>query len=135
MTPSSKLYTGVFAGSDELLVKLLKDSAMLPGVARLVRHLKAQGIPIAVATSGGSGNFEVKTAKHREIFDMFDETVCGGSEPDVKCGKPAPDVFLVAARRLSAEPSDCLVLEDAANGAEAAKRAGMQVSSKSLAVG
>ena len=41
---------------------------MLPGVERLVRHLKAKGIPIAVATSGARGNFDVKTSKHREIF-------------------------------------------------------------------
>ena len=57
---------------------------------------------------------------------MFDVTVCGGSDPDVKAGKPAPDVFLVAAKRLSADPAHCLVLEDAANGAEAAAAAGMQ---------
>ena len=102
---------------------------MLPGVERLVRHLKARGIPIAVATSGASGNFEIKTARHREIFDLFDQTVCGGTDPAVKSGKPSPDVFLVAARRLSVDPSDCLVLEDAANGAVAAAAAGMQASS------
>ena len=45
----------------------------------------------------------------------------------MKAGKPAPDVFLVAARRLSsADPAHCLVLEDATNGAEAAAAAGMQ---------
>ena len=63
----------------------------------------------------------------REIFDLFDATVCGGSDPEVKAGKPAPDVFLVAARRLSVDPAHCLVLEDAPNGAEAAAAAGMQV--------
>jgi len=117
---------GVFASSNELLAKLLVDCVMLPGVERLVRHLKAKGIPIAVATSGARGNFEIKTSKHREIFDMFDETVCGGSDPEVKGGKPAPDVFLVTAKRLSADPAQCLVLEDAANGAAAAAAAGMQ---------
>ena len=40
---------------------------MLPGVERLVRHLKAKGIPIAVATSGARGNFDIKTSKHREM--------------------------------------------------------------------
>ena len=68
----------------------------------------------------------------REIFDLFDATVCGGSDPEVKAGKPAPDVFLVAARRLSVDPAHCLVLEDAPNGAEAAAAAGMQVRQSSI---
>jgi len=48
------------------------------------------------------------------------------SSDEVARGKPAPDVFLEAARRLGAEPADCVVLEDAAPGAEAAHAAGMR---------
>ena len=45
---------------------MLVDCVMLPGAERLVRHLKAKGIPIAVATSGARGNFDIKTSKHRD---------------------------------------------------------------------
>ena len=46
---------------------------MLPGAERLVRHLKAEGIPIAVATSGARGNFDIKTSKHRDGLARLNE--------------------------------------------------------------
>ena len=58
----------------------------------------------------GSEPSRTSNARCREIFDMFDETVCGGSDPEVKGGKPAPDGFLVTAKRLSADPDQCLVV-------------------------
>ena len=53
---------------------------MLPGVERLVRHLKAKGIPIAVATSGARGNFEIKTSKHRDGAAWLSEALLKRTE-------------------------------------------------------
>lgn len=72
---------------------------------------------------------EIKTAKHQELFKLFHHKVMGSTDPDVKVGKPAPDIFLVAASRFPDKQSgeNCLVFEDAPNGVRAAVDAGMQV--------
>ncbi|KAJ8683969.1 hypothetical protein QAD02_019761 [Eretmocerus hayati] len=102
---------------------------MLPGAERLLRHLKKHNVPIALATSSSADSFALKTKHLTEVFDLFHHKVLGGSDPDVKQGKPHPDIFLVAAKRFpdSPDPSKCLVFEDAPNGVQAAVSANMQV--------
>lgn len=118
---------------EEEIVKLYQElfpsAILLPGAERLLRHLKEHNIPIALATSSSKENFELKTQKWTDVFNSFDHKVLGGSDPDVVQGKPAPDIFLVAARRFpdNPDPSKCLVFEDAPNGVKAALNAGMQV--------
>ncbi|XP_044578093.1 pseudouridine-5'-phosphatase isoform X2 [Cotesia glomerata] len=110
---------------------LFPDSQLMPGAERLLRHLVKHNIPIALATSSSEKSYELKTRKLKPVFELFHHRVLGGSDPDVKHGKPAPDIFLVAASRFSdsnpVQPSQCLVFEDAPNGVEAAVSAGMQV--------
>ncbi|KAI3981891.1 hypothetical protein MKX01_041154 [Papaver californicum] len=98
-------------------------------VSRLINHLKEYGVPIAVATGSHKRHFELKTQKHGEIFSKMHHIVTG-DDPEVKQGKPAPDVFLAAARRFEESPVDLtkiLVFEDAPSGVAAAKNAGMYV--------
>lgn len=98
------------------------------GAERLVNHLHKNGIPIAVATSSTQPSMELKTQKYKPFFQQFNHIVCGGTDPDVKQGKPHPDIFLVAANRFpdKPKPEQCLVLEDAPNGVTAARKANMQ---------
>jgi HAD superfamily hydrolase (TIGR01509 family) len=93
-----------------------------PDTADTVRALAAQGIPLAVASSSRRRALDRKL----EIvgLDRYFDAVVGGDE--VARGKPAPDVFLEAARRLGVEAAACLVIEDSEHGAAAATEAGMR---------
>ena len=108
-----------------MLEELFQQAEPMPGAVRLTMHLHRHGIPQAVASSSDRHHFELKTSRHKEWFAIFQCYVVG-ADPDVEHGKPAPDVFLVAAQRLGAEPSCCLVFEDAPAGVEAARAAGMR---------
>ncbi|KAK0240668.1 HAD-like domain-containing protein [Armillaria nabsnona] len=119
---------------------------LLPGVRKLVQHLRKHGIPIAVATSSGRLRYEKKVGHLAEVFECFEgNVVCADDERwegiDMKA-KPAPDIFLVAARELlgkdvgepgpvsedqNLERKKGLVFEDGFAGVQAGKRAGMNV--------
>jgi pseudouridine-5'-monophosphatase len=111
---------------EKLLETRFPRAGALPGAERLIRHLHAHRVPQAVATSSTRRFFELKTTLHRDWFELF-ESVVTGDDPQVKRGKPAPDIFLAAAERLGADPAGCLVFEDAPSGTQAALAAGMSV--------
>ena len=83
---------------------------------------------MAVGTSSARNVMEIKITNHSKLFSMFDAVVCGD---EVEHGKPNPDIFLSAARKINAtDPEKCLVFEDALNGVHAALAAKMKVEYK-----
>lgn len=98
----------------------------LPGTLELIRHLAKYDIPQAIASSSSQHHFQLKTASHQQWLGIF-ETITLGDDPEIEQGKPAPDIFLLAAKRLNAPPENCLVFEDSVAGIKAAIAAGMSV--------
>jgi beta-phosphoglucomutase-like phosphatase (HAD superfamily) len=85
-------------------------------------YIRNKGLPAAVATSTERGRAEayLETAN---VLSFFDTVVYGD---EIEKSKPAPDIFLEAARRSGCPPSECLVLEDSESGLKAAAAAGMR---------
>jgi HAD superfamily hydrolase (TIGR01509 family) len=94
----------------------------IPGAVDAARRI-AMTRPVAVASSAHRAVIDAALAA-TGLDDLFDVTV---SADEVAHGKPAPDVYLEAARRLLVTPTACLVVEDSLNGVLAGKAAGMTV--------
>ena len=95
---------------------------LLPGVRRWLDRLRGEGWLQAVASSAPRLNLEAIMS----ALGLEDYFAAVTSAEDVTAGKPDPQVFLAAARKLSVAPSACVVVEDAPAGTEAARRAGMR---------
>jgi beta-phosphoglucomutase len=106
-------------------LEALAPGDVLPGVREVLRDLKARGVKVAVASSSRNAP---EILRRTGLADVPDATADGN---DITRSKPDPEVFLVAAARLGLAPAECLVVEDAAAGVEAAAAAGM----RSLAIG
>lgn len=95
---------------------------LLPGAQHWLEQLKAVGWLQALGTSAPRGNIDAVFAA-TDIERFFAAVM---SSEDVKQGKPAPDVFLAAAKKVGVEPANCIVIEDAPAGIAAGRRAGMR---------
>ena len=111
---------------NKLLYPLYSTAQPLPGTIELIQHLARYNIPQAIATSSSRENFAMKTVNHQDWLQYF-KTITLGDDRAIKQGKPAPDIFLLTAQRLNAQPQNCLVFEDSRSGMEAAIAAGMSV--------
>ena len=94
-----------------------------PGGARLLDELKDAGFLLAIGSSAPRANLDL-VLERLVLHRYFDACV---TKEDVTNGKPAPDTFLAAAQKLSLAPRCCVVVEDAVQGVEAGKAAGMPV--------
>jgi beta-phosphoglucomutase family hydrolase len=94
---------------------------LLPGVTDWLQYFEELGMKQAVASSAPQANIDA-LVDELGIHSHFQAEASGA----VLRGKPDPAVFLLAAKLLDAEPQDCLVIEDAVAGVEAARRAGMK---------
>lgn len=131
---SSEIITHTFGITDDVEIARLdarKEShyrdlirgrvPAMPGAMELVMSLHASGVRLAVGSSGPPENVTL-VCEEMGLTPMMTAIVTG---MDVQRGKPDPQVFQIAVERLHLSPADCVVIEDAPAGIEAAKRAGM----------
>lgn len=113
----------LLAGKNALYLELAGTSTtVFPEMRTLVEQLHGRGVPMAVA----SGSSRAAIAATLAVTGLEAYLPVYVSAEEVAQGKPAPDVFLEAARRLGVEPGSCVVLEDAVPGVVAAHAAGMR---------
>ncbi len=93
----------------------------LPGVREFIARCRRLGKRMAVASSADRRKVSGNLAQIGIAAQSFDAVVTG---EDVANKKPAPDIFLLAAERIRIDPKECLVIEDAPSGVQAAKAAG-----------
>lgn len=105
-----------------MLARYREDLPLIGGAVDAVRRLAAE-FPLAVASSSNRPLIEA-VLERAGIDDLFDAVV---SSEEVARGKPAPDVYLEAARRIAVAPTRCSAVEDSSNGIRAAHAAGMRV--------
>ena len=120
MTPEE-----LFEQRKSLLAELMAHAPLIPGVDRIIKTVHSKGLPMSIATSGLRQVQETKAQSHRDLFDLFDASICGD---EVKAAKPSPMIFEAASKKLGDfDPKNVLVFEDAFNGVKAANAAGMPV--------
>ena len=110
--------------SAQVASMLPRELTAVAGVASLLDRLDASGIPYCVASNGEHPLMRIKLSV-AGLLDRFEGKRF--SSADVARPKPAPDLFLHAARIMNADPSRCVVIEDSALGVEGAHAAGMRV--------
>ena len=121
--PQSSEETAAIAEEKEAAFRRIVKAhvPLIPGIVELLDSLKKLGALLAVGSSGPPENVKA-LVDGGGIAHFFSATVDGAQ---VKRGKPAPDVFLIGARRLGVAPAACAVIEDAPVGIRAAVAAGM----------
>ena len=103
--------------------KYTHEVPLKKGVLELLQFCRRQGIKMGIATSNSRELVEnIVAVHHLEHFFTCIVTGC-----DVAKGKPAPDIYLAAAKFLKVVPANCLVFEDIVHGIQAGKAAGMKV--------
>ena len=107
--------------TQEAFAKQLQPVA---GVELLIQFLKKQGVSFCVASNGGHKKIRNSLDKTGMLAEFRDAIF---SAEDVKQGKPAPDLFLRAAKQMGVSPAACIVIEDSQTGVQAARAAGMSV--------
>ena len=98
----------------------MEPEEIFPGVISLIHDMKAHGIRVGLASSSRNARTVIRLL---QIQNEFDAIVDGGM---IVHTKPHPEIFLMTAEKLGVAPSDCVVVEDAEAGVEAALRAGMK---------
>ncbi|MFH1361522.1 MAG: beta-phosphoglucomutase family hydrolase [bacterium] len=103
-------------------LELLKNEPLeiFESTITLIKEMKANKIKLAAASSSKNAGMILKKIK---LFELFEVNVSGS---DFEKGKPDPEIFLTAAKKIGLKPAECVVFEDAKSGVEAAQAGGFQ---------
>jgi len=109
---------------NDLMIPIFEktDIQPMPGLNSLIQALVSHNFSLVLASSAKKEKIDI-ILKKLELTGAFPIIVSG--EDEIGHGKPAPDIFLKAAQKAGVRPGECMVFEDARNGVEAAKTAGM----------
>lgn len=103
--------------------RLRQHTPLVPGILGVLDALERAGIPFAMGSNGPPEKMQITLGQHG-LVERFHHHLYSGQA--LGRPKPAPDVYLHAAARLGVAPADCVVIEDSATGARAARAAGMR---------
>ena len=110
---------------DEYLIEPFKTCKFMKGAKETTHKCKYElNLKVAIATSSSKFNFDNKTCNVKEWLKEDIDKVVTGDDPRIKKGKPAPDIFIIAAKELGLEPNECFIFEDALSGINAAISSG-----------
>jgi beta-phosphoglucomutase family hydrolase len=102
--------------------RVVNNIKPLPGALELIQLIHNQGIKMAIASSAPIENITIII--NRLGVSKYIQAIASGKE--VNEGKPSPEIYLLAAKKLGIAPADCIVFEDAVAGVAGAKKAGMK---------
>ena len=102
--------------------ELIHTAKAMPGGESLVKRCHSNNIPMALVTSSSYESFQIKTAPHKWM-NLFSVKILG-DDKSLKEGKPAPDPYLLAAKKLNLSPDECWAVEDSISGVSSAIEAG-----------
>lgn len=102
---------------------LAQGVALVPGILTVLDRLDAAGIPYAIGSNGSPEKMLVTLSQFPGLTQRFRAVLSGQADTRPK---PAPDLYLAAARALDSAPGDCVVVEDSPTGARAARAAGIR---------
>ena len=113
---------------DELLIEPFKSCKFKKGAREITHKCKYElGLKVGIATSSLKKDFENKTNHLKDWLNEDIDIVVTTDDGRIKAGKPAPDIFILGAKELGLEPSECIVFEDSSSGVKAAISAGMPI--------
>lgn len=109
---------------ERLFARLRAGTPLIDGVAPVIQTLHARSHPFCICSNGRHAKMQITLGQHPDIWALLQGRLF--SVEDVARPKPAPDLFLHAAKLHSVAPQDCIVIEDSPTGARAAASAGIR---------
>ena len=116
------------AKKEQYLKDKIAECKPIEGVKELTHLLKHKyGLKTAIATSSLKSSTDNKLKNHQEWIKSDFDVIISGEDKRIVKGKPSPDIFLIAAKELGVKPEECIIFEDAINGAQAGLNSGAAI--------